>query len=79
MCSEVNKGKTTMEEGCILFKRMKLRGLLNYLRVRRGENGFLQRNKDFLTSMMSATRQGWWLKAMLMKKEMTKMRYFLQL
>ena len=53
----------------------------NYLRVRRqlGANGYLQRKTDFLTSMMPATRQGWWLKVTLGRKELTTMRYFLQL
>ena len=44
-----------------------------------GANGYTQRKKDFLTKVMFATKQDWWQKATLRRKELTTMRYFLQL
>ena len=44
-----------------------------------GANGYLQRKKDFLTKKMSATKQDWWPKDMLKRREFIIMRCFLQL
>ena len=48
-------------------------------RKKLGENGYLQRKKDFLTKKMFATKQDWWTKDMVKRRELIIMRCFLQL
>ena len=41
--------------------------------------GYLQRKRDFITKKMFATKQDWWTKDMLKRRELIIMRYFFQL
>ena len=55
MCSEAKKEKTTMEEEKQSLQKNEIAQLPKGKKAI-GANGYLQRKKDFLTSMMFATR-----------------------